>query len=227
VECIFGITKKRFRILQSGVRNGTALMVDNLFLTCCCLHNLVHKHNEWDEEQVYEDLDEGGDENDDLPVEEAVNDDAEGGAEEKFTTSCHHDTNGNCYGRKRRLVDSVTNVSTCQSCIQPFHLLCAKRHGAHSRSGYCSSQCEESSNYDHEARGNNAAGPADDPLLDADGASVYEDRAQVVGEHVSNTSEREHFALRTALAEHYAIWNHKRREGDIARNAEQLHGFGV
>ena len=41
VECVFGILKGRFRILKTGVRLEGALAADNIWLTCCALHNLL------------------------------------------------------------------------------------------------------------------------------------------------------------------------------------------
>jgi hypothetical protein len=39
VECTFGILKGRFRILKSGIRMSGTECADNIFLTCCALHN--------------------------------------------------------------------------------------------------------------------------------------------------------------------------------------------
>ena len=38
-ECTFGILKGRWRILKTGVRTHTIKSVDNVWLTCCALHN--------------------------------------------------------------------------------------------------------------------------------------------------------------------------------------------
>ena len=44
VECFFGILKGRFRILLYGFRFRKIGLCDDLFLTCCALHNLLlHK----------------------------------------------------------------------------------------------------------------------------------------------------------------------------------------
>ena len=38
-ECTFGILKGRWRILKTGVRTHAIKSVDNIWLTCCALHN--------------------------------------------------------------------------------------------------------------------------------------------------------------------------------------------
>jgi Plant transposon protein len=40
VECTFGILKGRFRILKIGIRVQSIEAVDNLWCTCCALHNM-------------------------------------------------------------------------------------------------------------------------------------------------------------------------------------------
>jgi len=42
VECFFGILKGRFRILKMTLLYGTRERVDNIFFTCCILHNMLH-----------------------------------------------------------------------------------------------------------------------------------------------------------------------------------------
>ena len=39
VECTFGILKGRFRLLKAGVRLDGINAVDNVWFTCCALHN--------------------------------------------------------------------------------------------------------------------------------------------------------------------------------------------
>ena len=39
VECTFGFLKGRWRILKSGIRLQGVDAVDNIWLTCCTLHN--------------------------------------------------------------------------------------------------------------------------------------------------------------------------------------------
>ena len=39
VECTFGILKGRWRILKSGIRLSGVECADDIFLTCCALHN--------------------------------------------------------------------------------------------------------------------------------------------------------------------------------------------
>ena len=41
VECTFGILKGRWRVLKSGIRVHNTEAVDNIWLTCCALHNLL------------------------------------------------------------------------------------------------------------------------------------------------------------------------------------------
>ena len=40
MECTFGILKGRFRVLKTGVRLAGTESADNMFMTCCALHNL-------------------------------------------------------------------------------------------------------------------------------------------------------------------------------------------
>ena len=39
MECTFGILKQRFSILRHGSRLGSIKNVDQIWLTCCALHN--------------------------------------------------------------------------------------------------------------------------------------------------------------------------------------------
>ena len=41
VECTFGILKGRWRVLKSGIRVHNTVAADNIWLTCCALHNLL------------------------------------------------------------------------------------------------------------------------------------------------------------------------------------------
>lgn len=41
VECTFGILKGRWRILKTGIRQHTKEDVDNIWFTCCALHNML------------------------------------------------------------------------------------------------------------------------------------------------------------------------------------------
>ena len=41
VECTFGILKGRWRILKSGIRLHGVDVADNIWMTCCALHNLL------------------------------------------------------------------------------------------------------------------------------------------------------------------------------------------
>ena len=41
VECTFGILKSRWRILKTGIRLHSTKAADNVWLTCCALHNML------------------------------------------------------------------------------------------------------------------------------------------------------------------------------------------
>jgi Plant transposon protein len=45
VECTFGILKGRFRILKTGIRLHKINSVDQLWCTCCALHNMFLEHD--------------------------------------------------------------------------------------------------------------------------------------------------------------------------------------
>jgi Plant transposon protein len=51
VECCFGILKGRFRILKTGIRLQSFTAVDNIWFTCCALHNYLLEvdglHKQW------------------------------------------------------------------------------------------------------------------------------------------------------------------------------------
>lgn len=51
VECTFGILKGRFRILKTGIRLQSFEAVDNVWFTCCTLHNFLLEvdglHAQW------------------------------------------------------------------------------------------------------------------------------------------------------------------------------------
>jgi hypothetical protein len=49
VECTFGILKGRWRILKSGVNLRSATAMDNVWLTCCALHNWLLDEDGLDE----------------------------------------------------------------------------------------------------------------------------------------------------------------------------------
>jgi hypothetical protein len=56
VECTFGILKGRWRILKSGIRLQGVDAVDNIWLTCCALHNWLLEidglNAEWSEVSI-------------------------------------------------------------------------------------------------------------------------------------------------------------------------------
>ena len=41
VECVFGILKKRWKILEYGIRFRDIKVVEKVFVVCCMLHNLM------------------------------------------------------------------------------------------------------------------------------------------------------------------------------------------
>ena len=51
VECTFGILKGRFRILKTGIRLHSFITMDNIWFTCCALHNMLLEidglHTRW------------------------------------------------------------------------------------------------------------------------------------------------------------------------------------
>ncbi|CAN0415305.1 unnamed protein product, partial [Pylaiella littoralis] len=49
VECFLGILKGRFGILKLGILFQSLEDIDNMFFTCCTLHNMLHAFDELDE----------------------------------------------------------------------------------------------------------------------------------------------------------------------------------
>jgi hypothetical protein len=49
-KCVFGILKGRFRVLKTGIRLDGPNAVDNIWLTCCALHNMPLSADGLDEE---------------------------------------------------------------------------------------------------------------------------------------------------------------------------------
>ncbi|CAN0110321.1 unnamed protein product, partial [Pylaiella littoralis] len=49
VECFFGILKGRFRILKLGILFQSLEDINNMFFTCCTLHNMLHAFDGLDE----------------------------------------------------------------------------------------------------------------------------------------------------------------------------------
>lgn len=51
VECTFGILKGRFRVLKTGIRLQSFKAVDDIWFTCCALHNYLLEvdglHKQW------------------------------------------------------------------------------------------------------------------------------------------------------------------------------------
>ena len=39
VECLFGELKQEFAVLKYGTRFNDLALMDNIFLTCCAIHN--------------------------------------------------------------------------------------------------------------------------------------------------------------------------------------------
>jgi hypothetical protein len=58
VECFFGILKGRFRVLKLPVQYRSKESIDDVFYTCCILHNIIHAFDGRDEWEV--DVDWGG-----------------------------------------------------------------------------------------------------------------------------------------------------------------------
>lgn len=61
VECVFGILKGRFRILKIPIRFQKQREVENVFKTCCCIHNIILENDsqvkEWETGVNYEGAD--------------------------------------------------------------------------------------------------------------------------------------------------------------------------
>lgn len=51
-ECVFGILKKRWKILDSGIRFRDITVVDKIFVLCCILHNIMLSEMELKESDV-------------------------------------------------------------------------------------------------------------------------------------------------------------------------------
>lgn len=49
IECVFGILKKRFLILKYPVRVIEPKKIEDIFVTCCVLHNLLHDFDGYDD----------------------------------------------------------------------------------------------------------------------------------------------------------------------------------
>ena len=69
VEDLFGILKMRFRILKHAVELHNQDQIDNVFFTCCILHNILHHYDgfdtRWEEHILWDSMD-PDDEYDDL-----------------------------------------------------------------------------------------------------------------------------------------------------------------
>ena len=50
VECTFGILEKRFTILDHGIEAKSIKQADQVWLTCCALHNFILERDGMDEE---------------------------------------------------------------------------------------------------------------------------------------------------------------------------------
>ena len=55
IECVFGILKQKFSILRNGIKLGKIKNCDDIWLTCCALHNILLKldglDTNWDTSQ--------------------------------------------------------------------------------------------------------------------------------------------------------------------------------
>ena len=45
VECAFGVMKKRFKVLKIPLLFRDVSFMENIFMTCCCLHNMLLDHD--------------------------------------------------------------------------------------------------------------------------------------------------------------------------------------
>jgi hypothetical protein len=45
VECFFGILKKKFRFLKNPITLQSQGDIDNVFYSCCIIHNMILKHD--------------------------------------------------------------------------------------------------------------------------------------------------------------------------------------
>ena len=52
VECVFGILKKRWKILNYGIRFRDISVVEKIFVVCCILHNIMLTEMESKESDV-------------------------------------------------------------------------------------------------------------------------------------------------------------------------------
>jgi hypothetical protein len=48
VECTFGILKARFRILKNPIILNKQYEIDNMFVTCCIIHNMLLEYDQLD-----------------------------------------------------------------------------------------------------------------------------------------------------------------------------------
>ena len=48
IECRFGILKRRFAILNNGIKLGSISQCDQVWCTCCAFHNKLLLHDELD-----------------------------------------------------------------------------------------------------------------------------------------------------------------------------------
>lgn len=55
-ECTFGSMKKRFTVLKTHMRYHDSEKIDNVFYTCCILHNMLLKFDGWDQRAAYEEF---------------------------------------------------------------------------------------------------------------------------------------------------------------------------
>jgi len=45
IECVFGALKKQFKILKTWSKFQKQEKIDNTFVTCCTLHNMLLTHD--------------------------------------------------------------------------------------------------------------------------------------------------------------------------------------
>lgn len=61
VECLFGRLKSRFRFLKNSIELHQQAQIDNVFFTCCILHNMILMYDgldsRWEDYVNWEELD--------------------------------------------------------------------------------------------------------------------------------------------------------------------------
>ena len=53
LECTFGSLKKRFHILKHDIRLHSVDYIENIFVACCIIHNMLLDYDGWDDWEMY------------------------------------------------------------------------------------------------------------------------------------------------------------------------------